>query len=317
MTQRPDLPPHLAAAPFTIAQARSAGIEPAQLRTRALQRPFYAVRSLGLDLGELENQCLAYSARMHPDAVFRHSTAALRWGIPLPLNVDSSIHVTVPVPHRAPSGRGLICHQQRFNSNERRTLGGLTTASPAATWAQLAELLSRDDLIAVGEHIITGNPFENRLPLAGIDELAMAMRVRSRGPGHRLRLAALAEMREGALSRPETFVRLLVTRCGIPQPLINGDVYDNGSFLAMPDLHWPEFRVALEYQGDHRREKERFRADISRLERLVDAGWLVIQVTAKELYGDPQVIVERVARRLASRGWGGRIHLRHLTKFVP
>ena len=85
----------------------------------------------------------------------------------------------------------------------------------------------------------------------------------------------------------------------------------------MPDLHWPGYRVALEYQGDHHREKKRFRADISRLERLVDGGWLVIQVTAKELYGDPQVIVERVARRLASRGWAGRIHLRHLTTFVP
>lgn len=319
MSKTPNLPPHLLAAPFTVAHARSAGIDPAQLRTRTLQRSFYAVRSRGLDLSQLADRCLAYSARMGPTAVFSHATSARLHGFPLALAAaDDGIHITVPVPTRAASGAGIRGHQQRLLPDERRSLNGLAVASPAATWAQLGEMLSVDDMIAVGEYIITGNPYEKRLPLATIDDLSAAAAVRNRGPGHRTRMAALPQMREGAYSRPETFVRLLLTRCGLPDPAVNADVLGSrGEFIAMPDLQWPELRVALEYQGDHHRGKEQFRRDVSRLEKLIDADWLVMQVTAAELFGDPQVIVERVARRLASRGWAGRIHLRHLTTFTP
>ena len=276
------------------------------------------MRSIGLDLTELLDRCRAYSAHLAPDAVFSHTTAARIWELPLPIRLAGGMHVTVPVGHRAPEGAAIRGHQQRLKRSEYATHAGLSVASPAATWAQLAESLALEDLIAVGEHIVTGNPYERRLPLAELHELEQAMAVRNRGPGHRRRVLALAEMREGAFSRPETHVRLLLERCGIPKAEINADVFSpTGQFVAMPDLLWPEFRVALEYQGDGHRSTLRFRRDVSRLEELIDAEWLVVQVTAAELYGDPRVIVERVARRLAARGWRGRIHLRRLTTFMP
>ena len=314
MPRLPDLPHN----PLSIARARSLGIEPARLRSRTLQRPYYGVRSLELDLDDVVERCRAYSQVMSDAAVFSHSTAARLWGMPLPQALAEELHVTVAVPRRAPAGAGVIGHQQRLTPAERGNLRGLAVASPAATWAQLAELVTADDLTAVGEFVLTGNPFQMRLPLAEMSDIAAAIAVRSRGPGHRIRTAAAAQMMEGPLSRPETFVRLLVTRCGIPMPAINDDVYDEwGRWVAMPDLTWPEYRVALEYQGDHHRGQKQFRDDITRLEKLIDAHWLVVQVTAAELYGDPRVIVERVAARLRSRGWRGRIDLRHLTTFTP
>ena len=318
MSKLPTLPPDLLPNPISIAQARSLGVEPARLRSRPLQRPFYGVRSLDLDLSNVVDRCLAYSPVMSSAAVFSHSTAARLWGMPLPLTLEDELHVTVATPHRAPAGAGVIGHSQRLSPHERVTLRGLAVASPAATWAQLAELLTVDDLTAVGDFLLTGNPYAHQLPLAEMADIAAAIRVRSRGPGHRIRIAAAAEMREGPLSRPETFVRLLLIRCAIPVPAVNEDVFDDrGRFVAMPDLQWQEYRVALEYQGDHHRGQRQFRADISRLEKLVDAGWLVVQVSAAELFGNPGVIVERVARRLRSRGWNGRIDLRQLTTFVP
>ena len=287
------------------------------MRRHALQRPFRGVRSYGLDLESLDDRCLAYSARMPSEAAFSHTTAARLWAMPLPAAVADEIHVTVPIPRRAPAVSGVVGHQQRFEQSERFTLRGLTIASPAATWAQLGEILSVEDLIAVGEHISTGNPYERRLPLAEVDDLDAAISVRLRGPGHRVRLAAAAEMCEGAFSRPESFVRLLLVRCGLPDPVVNGEVCgERGQFLAMPDLQWPEFKVALEYQGDHHRGQAQFRRDIARIEKLIDAGWLVVQVSASELFGTPEVVVRRAAHRLASRGWSGRIHLRRLTTFV-
>lgn len=286
------------------------------LRSKGLQHPFRGVRSLGLDLDVPAEACRAYAACMPPGAVFSHSTAALLWGMPMPLAREKQLHVTVAVGQRAPRARAVVGHQQCLRAGERVTTNGLSVTSPAATWAQLAELLSLEDLIAVAEHIVTGNPYEKRLPLAEVADLEAALAVRSGGAGHRSRVAALIEARVGAFSRPETFVRLLLVRCGVPHPAINEDVYDKlGRFVAMPDLQWPEFRVALEYQGDHHRSTKQFRRDISRLEKLVDADWLVVQVTAAELYGDPRVIVERVARRLASRGWSGRIDLHHVVEF--
>ena len=318
MSKQPDLPQSLPRHPFTIAQARAAGLEYATLRSRALQRPFYAVRSRGLDLSELLDRCRAYSAHMASDAVFSHTTAARIWQLPLPLAIPDELHVTVSIGHRAPEGAVSRGHQQRIAAAEHMTHRGLAVASPAATWAQVAELVALEDLTAIGEHMITGNPYEKRLPLATLTELTAAAAVRSRGPGHRRRMLSLKEMTDGAFSRPETHVRLLLERCGIPRALINADVLGaRGEFIAMPDLQWPEFRVALEYQGDGHRTARRFRRDIARLEKLIDADWLVIQVTAAELYSDPRVIVERVARRLASRGWWGRIRLRQLTTFVP
>jgi hypothetical protein len=318
MPTQPDLPPHLLQNPFSIAQARAAGIEPERLRTRLLQRPFYGIRSRGLDLDLTLDRCRGYAARMSPEGVFSHFTSARLWEMPLPLAAPDELHVTVPVGTRAAAGRGVHGHQQRLAAVERGSHLGVPLASPAATWAQLAEHLTVEDLIAAAEHIITGNPYEQRLPLAEVADLQAAIELRTSGPGHRRRVAAMKEVREGAFSRPESLVRLLLVRCGIPQPLINADVYSaTGKFVAMPDLQWPEFRVALEYQGDGHRETRRFRRDIARLERLADEDWLVVQVSAAELFGDPLVVVERVARRLASAGWPGRIHLRHLTTFTP
>lgn len=312
------LPSHLLATPFSYAEARAAGVSAGQLRSSSLQHPFRGVRSHGLDLDETHDLCRAYVPRMPLGAVFTHSTAARLRQMPLPRDMARELHVTVPVGRRAPRGRGVIGHQQRLGPDELTTVRGLAVASPAATWAQLGELLGVDDLIAVGEYIITGNPYEKRLPLASMNDLRAAAEVRLHGAGHRARMAAIAEIREGALSRPETFVRILLTRCGLPEPLINADVVGAcAEFIAMPDLQWPEFRVALEYQGDHHRGQKQFRSDVARIEKLIDADWLVVQVTAAELFGNPRIVVERVERRLRSRGWVGRIHLPRAVTFQP
>lgn len=313
------IPASLLATPFTVAQARDAGVHPQALRSRRLQRPYFAVRSRGLDLARLDQRCRAYAARMHHGAAFSHSTAAALWGMPLPRHLeDSVLHVTVPVGRRAVGGAGVVGHQQRLAEDEVSEVDGLRVVTPAAAWAQLAELVSEPDLVAAGDFLLTGLPLADLLPLATLDELAAASAVRVGGPGARKRGPALGEVRAGSFSRPESLARILLTRAGIPEPVLNSPVHDaRGTFVAMPDLQWPEWRVALEYEGDHHREREAYRRDIARLERLVDAGWVVIRVSAAELFGDPRLVVTRVERRLQARGWPGHIHLRQIARFEP
>ena len=55
---------------------------------------------------------LAYQQKMPPHAHFCGITAAVLLGVPLPARYERSLllHVAVPPPHRAPTGRGVRGH---------------------------------------------------------------------------------------------------------------------------------------------------------------------------------------------------------------
>jgi hypothetical protein len=318
MPRRNPIPPALVGRPFAVSAALAAGVSKDRLRSKDLQKPFHGVRAIGLDLDLLESRCRAYAARMRSDHVFSHLTAALVLGIPLPEISDClTVHVTAPRPHRAPRGRGFVGHQEEFDAADVMVIRGIRITPPALTWCALANLLDLPDLVAAGDYLVTGRPFENVLPFLTLAELKAATAVKVGARGQRARIAALALIREGPLSRPETLVRLLLGSAGIPEPQINEPVYDpRGSFVATPDLTWPQFRVALEYEGDHHREVKQFRKDIGRIERLIDEGWSVMKVSADDLFVRPGELIERAERRLRSAGWSGSIRqLRQIGQF--
>ena len=179
-------------------------------------------------------------------------------------------------------------------------------SSPALTWSQLAETLDVADLVAAAEWAITVNAFERRLPIAALEDLVFSSATMAGSRGHLRREKALYLARAGALSRPESLLRFVLVSAGIPDPRINENCNDaRGSFLALADLSWPEYRVAVEYEGDHHRGVAQFRNDIHRFERLADHGWASIRVSADDLFDRTGETVSRVASRLAERGWRG------------
>lgn len=306
MPRRDELPPELRTGPFSVSRGREAGLTPDRLRASDLQKPFHGVRSVGLGLDRVVDLCRAYSARMPDRSAFSHSTAAAIWGFPLPLRFSAdAIHVVVPVGFRAPRGKTVRGHQSR-SADDIRVRGGLRLTSPATTWCDLAELLDLPDLLACAEFAISGNPYENRLALSSLDGLADAARNVAGGHGHRARNAVLGFAQEGALSRPESLLRYLFVQSGVPNPRINENCNDSrGSFIALADLSWPEFRVAAEYEGDHHREVSQFRSDIRRFERLADHHWAAVRISADDLFDRPAQTVARIASRLNERGWTG------------
>jgi hypothetical protein len=108
-------------------------------------------------------------------------------------------------------------------------------------------------------------------------------------------------VRLDAWSPRETRARLLLIDAGLPDPRLNVDVYDaHGGFIACVDLAYPEFKVAIEYQGQL--HGEQYARDIERIERLRADGWIVIQVTSHNLRY-PNVVARRTYEALRSRGW--------------
>ena len=318
MPQRSPLPEPIDRGTFSVRDAIARGVTRDRLRSSDLQRVFHGVRATGLDLSLLVDRCRAYAPRMNPAHAFSHLTAAELYRFPLPVGGRSlQLHVTAPSPARAPGGRGIVGHQSRLTPLDVVDLRGLRVVSPAVAWCQIAETLGVDDAVAIGDWVVTGTPFQNVLPLATIEELAEASAVRSGGWGHRVRAVAIPLIREGPLSRPESFLRLLVVRAGLPEPLLNAMCFtEDGEQIDVPDLAWMEYKTVAQYEGDHHRGQAQFRRDIRRDERFVDHDWTVVKATADDLFGRPRELVERFARRLRANGWRGDIDLRHVGRFT-
>ncbi|MBW8870814.1 MAG: DUF559 domain-containing protein [Leifsonia sp.] len=80
-------------------------------------------------------------------------------------------------------------------------------------------------------------------------------------------------------------------------PSLNHRIHErDGSFVARVDLAYPEWRLALEYEGDHHRtDRGQWHKDIDRQSRLEDLGWRVIRVTAADVAA-PASLLARLQR---------------------
>lgn len=107
----------------------------------------------------------------------------------------------------------------------------------------------------------------------------------------------------GAQSPPESHLRVRLVLAGLPRPVTQHPVRLAAGLVLHPDLAWPEFRVAVEYDGQWHADVDRFHRDRQRLNQLVTAGWLVLHVTGRRLYRDFTAVEREVRAALASRGW--------------
>jgi very-short-patch-repair endonuclease len=92
-------------------------------------------------------------------------------------------------------------------------------------------------------------------------------------------------------------MRLLILAAGLPAPVAQYVVEHRGRFVARVDLAWPEFRLALEYDGLWHAEPGQFARDRQRLNGLTAAGWRVVFATAADLHR-PAALLARLRTAL-------------------
>jgi hypothetical protein len=243
----------------------------------------------------------AYAAQMRPTEFFSHTTAAVLWGVPLPLIDDPFLHVSVFRPRRAPKGAGVHGHEIDPRLAHVTTSDGLRLTTPASTWATLATVLSPYDLVAAGDAIACirsstgGNGKPPVPPLATLDQLRAAIDA-GRRPGVGALRDAFGRIRTGSWSRLETWVRLILIDAGLPEPVLNFDAYNPaGQFLGCIDLAYPDLKIAIEYEGAHHwMTAEQIQRDIDRLDRLVENGWRIVRLTKGHVFAKPAEVVRRV-----------------------
>ncbi|MEW1952224.1 hypothetical protein [Terrabacter sp. NPDC080008] len=209
----------------------------------------------------LAERAAAVVPALPSDAAFSHVTAAALHGLPLSyaLESDGRLHVSGPLDTRRMRRPGVVAHRC-LHPRSRDSVDGLPVVGLADTWVDLGELVGRgkpaglDDLIVVGDAIATR--------LRAVAPLRDALMTRVRPRGKVTLLEALLEIRVGSASPRETLARLMLVRCGLPEPQLNHPVLDEmGILLGYADLLWTEQLVAGEYQGEefHDGDEERAR----------------------------------------------------------
>jgi len=293
MRRRP-LPAELGTA-FTVREAYQLDVARDRLLARDLSAPFHGVRARRSPLCVRE-RCTAYAPRLTSAQFFSHETAAALWDMPLPVAHPALLHVSAIAPAREPRTAGVIGHRLTISPASLTLRGGLPVPTPAETWAQLARSTTEDDLVAIGDHLLTHG-------LADRDELAEACaRLRRRGAVELT--PALAALRPGAESPRESKVRRILVRGGLPEPELNWTLCDaKGTFVARLDMAYPDHLVAVEYDGRHHADVQQFRRDADRWPAIAAQGWILIRVVDHHLRDPERLIVAPTVRALRSRGW--------------
>ncbi len=184
---------------------------------------------------------------------------------------------------------------------------GLPVVDPATLFCQLAGMLSLQDLVAVGDALILRpvypDPWEER---PWVSQQRLVERVEFyRGRGKREASKAVRLIRPGAESRPESLLRLSILDAGLPEPEVNPHLYDAaGRFLGRGDLVYRQWRVIVEYDGEHHRTNNRqYDRDVLRLENLARHGWHVVRIVKGSFFGDRAGCMARIEGALVERGW--------------
>lgn len=252
--------------------------------------------------------------RADPDAAVCGISAARLWRMPLPMELadwnlgDPSARITMNRTGIHRPRRGLVAWRAcDLAPSDRARENGIVATSRLRTYLDLADVLPQDDLVAIGDHLVrVPRPsVEGRTrPYVEISQLEEAVS-RYRGRGARRLRSAMADVRVGADSPLETELRLAPLRAGLPEPLLNTTIYQDGQWLGDPDMAWREWKVCVEYDGRHHRTRAQQAKDVRRGERRRLAGWTELVITVVDMNHHASRAIDRVRAELLRRGMPG------------
>lgn len=192
---------------------------------------------------------------------------------------------------------GIVVHTYALDETEIAGVRGLPVTTAARTAFDLGRQLPLIDAVQRIDALMNAVDVKT----AGILDIA---RLHPGARGLR-RLRRVLELVDGGAESPyESLTRVTVIRAGLPAPQTQVEVRGaDGRVFARLDMGWPDWKVAVEYDGAQHWTDARQRAwDIERSALLEAAGWLVIRVSSAML-ARTVVVTDRVRSALLARGW--------------
>ncbi|MFQ4149899.1 DUF559 domain-containing protein [Arthrobacter sp. LAPM80] len=311
MTNSQPLPEWIGGRTFTLRESDGCGVKRRRTTGKDLHTPSRGIRvPWGI---EQDLECrIRPILEVTPGGIASHSTAAMLWGIPLPpwLAGGFAVHVSRVAVKSPPWRAGVAGHHTRFKAGEVVRLNGMPVTSPLRTWLDLAAMLDLDDLVAAGDFLVCehdrifGPRREPLVPLTAIKE-AVNHEFHRRGIVKAKEAAEL--IRIGADSPPETRIRLALERAGLPVATLNFVVVDlEGHYVSWPDLAFPQWKLAIEYDGAHHLSGRQQDIDSARDKLMKRLGWRQLRITKDMLDADGDMAVVALAKEaLHAQGWNG------------
>lgn len=312
MTSKNPLPQDLCTPVFLVDDAHTLGVKPARLRCVDLEHIGRGMRMVKGAVPTVLDRAGPLT-QLSAHAVASHSTAAHLWGIPLPpwLDVASSgIHLIRPLGSGQPRRPGVVGHNGKLPDTDVVKFNNIWVTSPERTWVDLATMLPFPQLVAAGDALLRradaparGGTLPVPDPLCTLATISHSIMKRVGCPGVVLAREAFPLLRAGVDSSPESILRLSIVDAGLPEPVVNEWIVDDGGRrISRPDLQYRRNRIAMEYEGEHHLvSPEQWNRDIDRDERLRAMGWTVLRFTSKHLHLDavPGTIA-KITRALAA-----------------
>ncbi|WP_327038849.1 type IV toxin-antitoxin system AbiEi family antitoxin [Micromonospora maris] len=296
MSRSPRRPPQLRGRIFRGSRAISRGLLTRnELRSsawRPLFRDVYADAQLPVTH---RTRCAAAGRLLIPaGAAIAGRSAAVLYGC-AHTTFDDTVDVLVPRGTPAGPAAGLRVHRGPVDAGDVVDRAGIPVTSPVRTCWDVASWLDLVEAVVVIDALLARQ-------LTDVSTLRGYALARAGRRGWRAMLRAVDLADGGAESPQESRARVRLVLAGLPRPRTQWVVSAQGDFLARLDLAWPEYRVAVEYDGLWHDNPAQFDADRRRLNRVVGGDWIVLHLTAKRLREDFDGFVAEVRAALRSRG---------------
>jgi len=322
------IPRELSIGPFSGTRAVAAGLLTRRMlagRTWRRVLPDVYVPAAVFDADDHRMWCEAVALKLPPGGAVRGLSAAYLWGVDL-LPRDSPVHVDLPPTTRLwRHPRVAVTHHALEPADITTLFGGIPLTTEVRTGFDLGRGLPRADALAALDALLRHRSFRREALVRYLDA-----HPGRRGTAQLRELVALAEpLSESPM---ESRLRLLLHDAGLPRPVPQHEVRTlphasatsatlaasatsatlgappsavrhgtRGRFLARVDLAYPQWRIAIEYEGDHHRERTTFRRDVARYNALRAAGWLVLRFTADDVLRQSGQVVRDVRQAIAER----------------
>jgi len=304
VARTPSIPPDLTRKPFSLDEARDAGLTHSALRGKTWQR-------LGAGLYRWTELPKDHWLTLHAwrrvllrETVFVGASAG--WLHGLDLDPTNPVEIAVPPSYGHRSRAGLAVRHLEIPREEVATIRGLRAATlPLALAGLCLQRPAVEALVAIDMAI--------RLALTDCGALTRYADAAKGRPGI-ARLRSLASLADAAESPMETRLRWLLIQAGLPRPKVQTDLRDSSArFVGRADLYYPDARLVLEYDGGNHRE--RLVDDDLRQNLLVGAGYQVLRFTSADLHSRAEVTVAQV--RAALETGASKAHRLIKTRGIP
>jgi len=278
---------------FTWQQSVAVGLGRNELYNKSVQRVLTGVYTTCADPDDEFVRAKATLLRAGPGTAICGATALRLFNVDLPacLANDARVHIRMPPGLTGPQVRGIrVWRSDRLATDW--VFRDLPMVNPAECWMQLASVLGLDDLIILADALT-----RRQHPLTKLTKLWSIVPTHHRGSCLARRALTLA--RERTDSSPETVLRLMQVRAGLPCPEVNLEVMSPRGQQYFLDTAHREAMVAAEYAGAvHAGDRQKMERDERRRRELEDMGWRVITVTSADMFGSPASVVRSIADAL-------------------